>query len=213
MRELGYLDAITSSGYVEGWAFNKINPSRPCHVSVRDESGVEVASGLAHRYRDDLASAGIGFGWCAFRLRSAVSSLRLQRMLLTLHDRDADTCLHGPEKATYLQDSDPPIRTTEELVETDPTLLREIRQLRACDPLFNTFIKARGVSAFVRAAYVYVLGRAADETGLALYGGLIRKAVIPPFELLEILSDSEEFRARPRMLGAPNTPTCPFHAG
>ena len=77
MTAAGHVDALTSSGYLEGWAHD---PERPGHaleiaVLVQDR---EVGRGLANRFRWDLADVGCGIGWCAFRLRvdGAVSALR-----------------------------------------------------------------------------------------------------------------------------------------
>jgi hypothetical protein len=64
-------------------------------------------------------------------------------------------------------------------------------------------IKARGVEAFIRAAYVYVLGRPADPSGMAAYAGMIARGELTPFGMVKALSESEEFRAAPRLLAAP----------
>jgi hypothetical protein len=68
----------------------------------------------------------------------------------------------------------------------------------------------RGVEAFVRAAYAYVLGRPADASGLASYGELLRKSTLTPLQLLTTLTDCDEFRSRPRLLAAPITTAFPF---
>jgi hypothetical protein len=209
----GWLDELTSAGQVVGWAVDIAAMDQPLEVSILDADGQEIGWGLAHGYREDLAEAGIGTGWCAFRIRVSAPASDLRGRRLTLAARQSGDTLHVADPPTYVEDDDTGILAVDALVGTDPTIIRDIAQLRGCEPLFSAFVKARGVNAFVRATYVYVLGRPVDESGLALYGGLIRKASLSTFELLRILADSEEFRARPRTLAAPNTPAFPFHAG
>ncbi len=207
----GHLDAMKSSGYIEGWAYDTENILRPVEVSVSTASESEIAWGLAQRFRDDLVTAGIGVGWCAFRIRAGTSVRRLRDAALTLRDRNSGVELHRITTPPYFDDVDFAVTSTEELVRSDPTVISDIMQLRGCSKVFSAFVKTRGVAAFIRTVYVYVLARPVDETGLALYGGLIRRGALDPFELITILADSDEFRSKPRSLNAPNSPTFPFY--
>jgi hypothetical protein len=207
----GHLDAIKSSGYIEGWAYDTENMLRSLEVSVSIAPNQEVAWGLAQRFRADLMAAGIGVGWCMFRIRAAISVRRLRDTTLTLRDRVSGAELHHIDAPPYFEDVDSPVTSTDELVHSDPTVLNEIMQLRGCNPVFSAYVKTRGVAAFVRAVYVYVLARPVDETGLSLYSGLIRRGALDPFGLITILADSDEFRSRPRSLNAPNSPSFPFY--
>jgi hypothetical protein len=207
----GWLDELTSAGHVTGWAVDNAALDRPLAIAILDAAGTEIAWGLAHGYRADLADAGIGTGWCGFRVRLSVPARPLRRAPLSLVDRTTGTPLHRADPPRYTEEADPPIATVAELVDADPTIIGDITQLRGCEPLFSAYIKARGVNAFIRAAYVYVLGRPADEAGLARYGGLIRKAALLGYDLLAILADSDEFRARPRALASPSVSSFPFH--
>jgi hypothetical protein len=92
----------------------------------------------------------------------------------------------------------------------DPTALGPIDRLRGCNDTLMTYIKKSGIENFVRAAYAYVLGRPADASGLATYTNMIRQSLLEPFDILRVLSDCDEFRARVRSLGAPGTPGFPF---
>jgi len=56
----GFLDAVTSSGHVEGWAFDTNDEWTPLTVSVTDDSGRELGWCSARRYREDLALAECG---------------------------------------------------------------------------------------------------------------------------------------------------------
>jgi len=208
----GWLDELTSAGHVTGWAVDTAALDRALPIAILDAAGQEIAWGLAHRYRADLADAGIGTGWCGFRVRLSVPTRGLRRRALSLADRATGTRLHHADPPRYTEEVDTPIAAVDDLVGADPTLIGDITQLRGCEPLFSAYIKARGVNAFIRAAYVYALGRPADEAGLARYGGLIRQATLLGYDLLAILADSDEFRARPRALAAPNMPSFPFHS-
>jgi hypothetical protein len=205
----GHLDSFTTSGYVEGWAFDSESPARPIEIGV-DRDAVEVAWGLAHRFRADLAAAQCGTGWCAFRVRVEGSPRRLCTGVLVLVDRGSRQELHRVTNVPLLDDGEAPIASVEQLIESDPTALKDVDQLRGCESLFVTFIRDHGVDAFVCAVYVYVLGRPADDGGLARYARCIREASLSPFHLFEALSQSDEFRSRRRMLTAPSSSAFPF---
>jgi hypothetical protein len=102
------------------------------------------------------------------------------------------------------------LATVADVVAADPTVLASISQLGGCEEVFARYLATHGVDAFVRAAYLYVLGRTADASSLETYGSMIRKSSLSALRLLEILSDNDEFRSRTRLLAAPNTSGFPF---
>jgi hypothetical protein len=206
----GHVDAVTSCGYVEGWALNHDAPLDPLLVYVEDETGETVARGRAHRYRDDLYAAGLGTGWNAFRLRASRPITRLRRSTLVLKLGSNGAELHTNPRPLFREDSESPLTTVNEVITSDPTVITNLDCLTGCASVFDMYIRARGVDAFIRSAYVYVLGRPVDPEGLVLYGRLIRQAALTPYALLIILSDSDEFRSRSRLLSAPPTPGFPF---
>jgi hypothetical protein len=208
----GHIDGVTSSGFVEGWAFDSDAPAEPLAVAILDRDGEEVAWGLAHRYREDLMAAHCGIGWCAFQLRAAVSISRLRKSPVTLVDHASRTEIHRADPAPYAEDGEALLADIADVTRSDPTVVNSVEQLRGCDKLFDRFVRQRGVEAFVRSAYVYVLGRPADAAGRALYGRLLRNGPMTPYGMLRTLYDSDEFRSRPRLPSAPNTPAFPFHA-
>jgi hypothetical protein len=207
---VGHLDSITSSKFVEGWAYDTDAPVSPLTISLVNNKGDEIGWGLAHLFREDLAASGHGCGWCAFRVRTESSITKLRKSALVLAERTTRKPITVTSSISFNEDSDAPLSSVTDITACDPTMINSVSQLLGCDELFNGFIRARGVNAFVRATYVYILGRPADPNGLDLYAGLIRSGAIKPFRLLEILSDSEEFHAKPRLLGAPNMPGFPF---
>jgi hypothetical protein len=168
---------------------------------------------LAHLYRADLVTANCGVGWCAFRLRTDHSVGQLRISPLRLVECHTGSVIAETDNVNYAEDSDIPLETIADVVRTDPTCLSSIEQLSGCNPMFDDFIKSRGVDAFIRSAYAYVLGRAADIGGLAVYGNLIRKGMITPNAVIQTLANSAEFQTRPRSLLAPNMVGFPFKAG
>ncbi len=207
----GHLDVVTSSGFIDGWAYDTQSPAKPLALCVHAD-GEEVARGLANCFRADLMEASIGTGWCAFRFRAAGSAGRLRRATLTLAELPWNTPLALTGTPRLVEDTDLPLTVLDEIARSDPTQITSIEQLRGCTEIFTTLIKAAGVEAFVRAAYIYALGRPADPTGLRLYGGLIGGGELSPFGLLQALCDGDEFRAASRILIAPTEPGFIFNS-
>jgi hypothetical protein len=205
----GHLDSITSLGFIEGWAFDPDNPAKPLEVSVLWD-GVEVAWGLAHRFRQDLMLAGLGLGWCALRLRLEVPIEQAQKGVVRLLERRTSSDIFVTQDLQVVPDGETPMDSIEALKAADPTVISALSQLRQCDPLLVEFIRVQGVDAFLNAAYPYVLGRPADDAGRASYSRAIRMASLSPVGVLETLGESEEFRKSSRLLAAPNSPEFPF---
>ncbi len=210
MKLKGCLDSVTSSGFAEGWAFDENRPLSSLKVSIVDD-GCCIAQALANRFRDDLADVGYGAGWCAFRARLSISPTVAYTRKLVLVDQASGQVIHQPRTLTFHEDIDPPIISVPELVDSDPTLVRSLQGFRACGHAFNAFIKHKGIEAFVRAAYVFMLARPGDTDGVLNYTRLIRQSMLDPMDLLLILAESDEYRSQPRLLGAPNTAAFPFH--
>jgi hypothetical protein len=206
----GRIDAVTSSGYVEGWAFDPVAPLRPLGVAVLADQK-EVAQGIANRYRWDLADAGCGNGWCAFRLRLSGSVSRLRWQSLSLWDLARQTEIQPAAEAPLAEDHEPGPSALADIIAADPTVVHAIEYLRGCGPAFDDFIAIEGVDEFIRAAYVYILGRRADATGIALYTPRLQDGSLAPYGLLKALYDSDEFRSVPRQLIAPPEPGFVFH--
>lgn len=118
----GYLDSITSLGYVEGWAFDPEKPSSPLQVAVLWD-GVEVAWGLAHRYREDLMLAGLGLGWCALRLRLGVPIEQAQKGVVRLVERSSGADIYVTEGLPVIPDGTTPVESIEALKTADPTVI------------------------------------------------------------------------------------------
>ncbi len=205
----GQLDNITSLGYIEGWAYDAADPTKAIDVCVMAGEH-EIAWGLAHRFRADLMDAGCGTGWCAFRVRIGEQYKdQLSGPMRLLH-RSSGQVLHAVDSMSSIADPEEPIASVEARTACDPTLISGIWQLRGCEQILLRYIRKHGVEAYVRAAYIYVLGRHADEGGRAQYARCIRQATLTPVGVLEVLADSDEYRSRPRQLGTPNSPTFPF---
>jgi hypothetical protein len=205
----GCLDSITSSGFAEGWAYDTAAPLRSLTVSIR-HGDEEVALALAHLYRADLADAGCGTGWCAFRARLTIEPQMAREAPLGLMAKESGDVLQAPRVLGLLDDSDASISSVASLIEQDPTCLGPIERLGGCTQTVASFVKRYGAEAFVQTAYVYVVGHPADKDGATAYTNLIRQSLLEPIDLLKILSNSELYRARRHMLSAPGTPEFPF---
>ncbi len=204
----GHIDTITSSGYVEGWAVDSERQFSPIHVSV-DRMGQCVAEGLAHLYREDLAVVGFSAGWCAFRLHSSLPVASMRNCPLALLD-ESGTLIGQFSDVGYRFEGFDSLTDLDMIVNNDPTLLPTLDKLAGCTDIFDNFVKARGIDAFIRAAYVYILGRPVDADGRRGYGKLLRQGGISPYALLHVLSDSDEYRARRPQLTAPTMAGFPF---
>jgi len=206
----GRIDGMESAGTIEGWAFDAEAPLEPLTIAIVDDKARELGWGLAHLYREDLAAAGFAAGWCGFSVKSATAVSRLTERALTLLDRKTGTkiirrypvpCAPGPDAA---------LTTIPELVASDPTMAASIFQLKGCDEMFARYVQLHGADAWVEAAYAYLLGRPVDASGLKFYGKQIREKILSPFQLLATVTESEEFKSRPRLLAAPNSAAFPF---
>jgi hypothetical protein len=204
----GYIDGVTPIGVIEGWALDEQMSWRPLHVKIRCK-GEWIASGLAHHHREDLLALQIGTGWCGFRLRSDRSADEIRHATLYLVGISGVIIVKS-ENIALLPDIHQDLSSVEDVIAADPTVVRSVEHLRGCEPLFTQYIRSRGIDAFVRVAYVYMLGRPADEAGLRLYGNRLRRGTHHPFDLLQILAASEEFLARRPELVAPTQSSFPF---
>jgi hypothetical protein len=198
----GHIDSLTTADFVEGWAADDDRPALRVEV-IASEDG-KVAEGRAHLFRADLADARLGLGWCAFRLRVQPHANALRRQTLTLRDAETGAAIHARETCPIRDDLDLPCSSVAEAIASDPTVITALAQLRGCEQLLAGFVTRRGVGEFIRAAYVFVLGRPVDAPALSSYGRMLRTGAITPFGLLSVLADSEEFRSRPRQLASPN---------
>ena len=192
----GYLDAVTSSGHIEGWAYDTQSPFSALQVAIVAEDGRELGRCLACGYREDLLQAGYAAGWCAFRTRLTESPTGIRSFGLLALDNGASSNLIAYQSVPYVVREETPIQTVSELFASDPTQIGSLEQLRGCNELFSAFIKLKGVDAFVRAAYVYLLARTADPSGLAAYRRLLRSKKVTPYGLLLTIANSDEYRSR-----------------
>jgi hypothetical protein len=206
---VGHLDPVTSSGYVEGWAYDANDPLRALVVAVLTR-GEELSRGIANRYRWDLASAGCGTGWCAFRLRIPVAASKVCGQSLILSDVPSKMEICRTRSILMLEDNHVEPSGVEEVTLSDPTLVHSIEQLRGCDGVLAGFIDAVGLDRFIRTAFIYILGRPVDASSMVFWLNGLQGKSTSPYELLLSLHGSEEFRSAPRLLIAPSEPGFPF---
>lgn len=206
----GHLDAVTSSGRVAGWAYDTDNPLRPLMVCIVADDSREIAWGSAQGYREDLAAAGRAAGWCAFGVKVEPWPVKTPWQRLALVDRPTLRVIDRQDSLPYVAAEEPILRSVADVIASDPTMIQSLTQLRGCHTVFQSFIDMHGVDGFVRTAYVYLLNRPADASGLKSYRNHLRARNVTPYELLIAMADSEEYRSRPRLHSAPNTAAFPF---
>jgi hypothetical protein len=202
----GRLEKLFAEGALTGWAWDAEAPAQPVAIRARLPHGKVIGEGLANLYRDELAEARIGLGWCGFRLRLASPALLGPIELIA----STTGVLLDAREPAFVPTSSSAIGEGAEKALFDPFTVKTISQLRACEPLFQGYVRARGVDAFVRAAYVYLLGRAVDPENRTLHTAMLRNGAMSPRQLIEWLADTEEFAATAKTLAAPNTPGFPF---
>jgi hypothetical protein len=206
----GGLDGVCHGGYVEGWAYDVRRQLHPLPVIVIDDRRREVARGLAGGYRKDLAYEGHAAGWCGLRLRLHDDPAKLAWKRMSLVFAKNREQIFRSESIPYLVTDPGRVEGIAGLVAQDPTVIQSLDQLRACDEVFNEYIRARGLQAFVRAAYRYLLSRPADANGLSSSMKHLHDGALSPFGLIQTIADSEEYRSRPRQHCAPIMPAFPF---
>jgi hypothetical protein len=205
----GHIDTVDRCGLIAGWAYDETRPFDVMLISIVDPDDFEIAAGLAHHYRQDLAKEGFAHGWCHFRLRSNKPIEAVRGQPLRLIDSTTNEVLHGPRVVNYIESQEPFFDSVGQLIEGDPTVLRSTDQIEACEEDLKAFAASRGVEAFVRTAYVYVLGRV-DHTRLALHKQLVDEGRLSPYAMIRLLAESAEFRTSGRRLPAPNDLNFPF---
>lgn len=198
----GKLETMGSDGCVEGWAFDPEAPENIAAVEVRSADGQTVGEGLAFLFRDALADAGLGLGWCGFRVRMT-SPPEALRAGFSLHDRASGAPLDFAQTL--------PVDAGEERDrELDPFAAPSLASLRACTTVFERYLRTAGAAAFVRVSHVYALGRRAEPETVSLDAGLLESGVLTPLQLLERLIESGEFQREPRRLAGPRASDFPF---
>jgi hypothetical protein len=198
----GKLERICSDGRIEGWAFDTEAPETIPAVQVRSADGRALGEGLAFLFRDRLADAGLGLGWCGFSIRPTLPQIGL-RTSLSLHERGNGAALDHAEAL-------PVVAAEDEDRELDPFAAPTWASLRGCAEVFERYLQAAGPAAFVRVAHIYTLGRRAEPETVALDADTIVSGVMTPLQLLERLVGSDEFQREPRRLAGPRAEDFPF---
>jgi hypothetical protein len=83
---IAYSIDLIEKGYVYGWALYKPNPSFKLSVQI-ESGGVVIAGGNADEYRNDLALAQIGDGYCSFKLKITRSFTRGEALALKVFEK------------------------------------------------------------------------------------------------------------------------------
>ena len=207
MSLVGHLDALLTSGYIEGWICDRTDPG--ANPEVRVVAGTAtIARGFACRFRRDLMEAGLSWGWNSFRLRLAKQpppaptqpSLRLFSGMALVWS--------GPVR--WVHDQDHQYTSVAHLISGDPTQVRDPAMLQGLRNYLKQVHASLGAEAFVRRCYLAILGRAADPSGMAGYTQALATGRAEPFDIVAGLMNSVEFRNRSNGLHPPVLPSFPF---
>lgn len=205
----GKLTILRGPATVEGWAFNPKKPATPLRIAVV-QSGRILGISIANMYSSEIQEQGAPNAWCAFNVAISAPFRPQAQAGLSLTNYDTNRVLDHvndlPRQRALLSE----YISVEQIIRDDPTNLTDIDTLASYTDLFASFIQSEGEEKFVAAAYAYVLGRAADQTGLDNYTEKLRKKELGPFALLKILANSQEFASRTRFLASPASDGFPF---
>jgi len=210
----GHLDALTPSGFAEGWAYDTMAPDTVVSLRLFGPEEQDLALGLANLHRADLAEAGLRHGWCAFRLRLALPSPveTLKGTRLVLREAAGGAEIWAGSEWRIREIKEPPLDTMARVVARDPTTIAHVQELSGCGVIFADFIARHGAAEFVRTACLYMLGKPAEEARRTGWEKLLRAGSITPFGLLALLAVTEEARHESRLLASPADPGFIFAA-
>lgn len=200
---------MLTSGFIDGWACDDDRPLQPLTIAVLRD-GAEIARAVANIYRPDLADAGCGTGWCAFRARLAVPVGEAQGARLVLREVVTGQILHEVPSLPEFGISAPPASSVAGIIAQDPTLLADVSRLKGCGRVLDAYIRRHGVEDFVSTAFLYIFHRPVDLAALEEYANLVRQGLLEPLNVLYDLASSTEYRAKPKTLVAPGHPSFPF---
>lgn len=198
----GQIEAVTTAGFVDGWAFDDTDELRPLNLAVFTDSG-EVARGQADRYRADLVMDGRGMGWCCFHLRLSVAYTGLAYAPLRLRVEGAPDDIAVVEAVEIVEAVEHPLTSVAAVLADDPTLLQDINQLSGCERLFAEIVAKRGVAVFLNLSCNYLLDRPVQIAELIAYADGLRQGVLSPLDVLKDIHDGKAFQVSPRRLAAP----------
>jgi hypothetical protein len=188
----GFIDTISSTGYVEGWAISNKNNFDAVPVCVLWEDK-PIGIGIANLFRSDLLTAGVGHGWHAFRIRvdhTFETQTTLRLLLVELRTTSLIAMAELPCPATLSRK----LPNVDSVLEESDLKVTDISSLALTKTAIDAFVARYGVEEFVACGYCYILGRPADPGGHRSYTELISSGEMEPLVFLSILFNSTERR-------------------
>lgn len=190
----GELDYSSAEDSFVGWARATL-PGPPSEVTIL-RNGQPIATAVADLYRLDLIALGVGHGHFGFRvLRGRDCPAGKARFTLTerrsglVFDGAVDVALrpgrYRNDRVLKVEDLLTPRRTW-----TEPEV---VANLDCLEP--EAQWRRLGSRGFVEAAFLFVLGRPADDGGRARYVTALDTRELTPYDILKTLFGSQE-RAR-----------------
>jgi len=203
----GHLDTLLTSGHIEGWALDREQPGALVEITTLFE-GTLIARGVACRYRRDLADAGLGWGWNAFRLSlqswPALSPAKPILDLMTGSQR----LWRGP--VAWRDDVKHQYTTVQQLIAQDPTQVRNPQLLEGMREHLTKVRGTLGDDGFIRRCYLAIFGRQADLSGLAEYKMQLQTGELQAYDVVAAMMRGAEFLAGNRGVQPPTLASFPF---
>ncbi len=190
----GELHYIGGDDCFIGWARPR-DPGPPCEVTILRD-GQPIATAVADIYRPELIQLGIGHGHYGFRILRSVQC-PAGKARFSLVERRSGAGFDGAvgialQVSRYRRDK---VLTVEDLLtpRTTWTEAEVVAHLEGLEP--EAAWKRMGSRRFVEAAFMFVLGRPADDGGRARYTTALETTELTPYDILKTLFGSQE-RAR-----------------
>jgi hypothetical protein len=187
----GELHYIGGDDCFIGWARPR-DPGPPCEVTILRD-GQPIATAVADIYRPELMQLGIGHGHYGFRILRSVQC-PAGKARFSLVERRSGAGFDGAvdialQVARYKRDK---VLTVEDLLtpRTTWTEAEVVAHLEGLEP--EQTWKRMGSRRFVEAAFLFVLGRPADDGGRARYTTALETAELTPYDILKTLFGSQE---------------------
>lgn len=196
----GELHYIGGDDCFIGWARPR-EPGPACEVTILRE-GQPIATAVADIYRPDIVQLGIGHGHFGFRILRS-TQCPAGKAHFSLVERRSGGGFEGAvditlQIARYRRDK---VLTVEDLLtpRTTWTEAEVVGNLDCLEP--EATWKRMGSRRFVEAAFLFVLGRPADDGGRARYTSALDTAELTAYDVLKTLfGSSERARSGPPLL-------------
>jgi hypothetical protein len=187
----GELHYLSSDDCFVGWARPQ-QPGPACEIMILRD-GEPISTAVADIYRPDIMQIGIGHGHFGFRILRS-SQCPAGKARFNLVERRSGVAFEGAasialQVARYRRDK---LLTVEDLLtpRTTWTEAEIVANLECLEP--EATWRRMGSRRFVEAAFLFVLGRPADDGGRNRYVSALDTSELTAYDILKTLFGSQE---------------------